>query len=128
MRNVICLLVLALSGCAMQHIEGIGDVGYKTENYSIWHNIPVKEHPTTPIEWQAKANWECREMLMQWRLPDTNFGWKSPKEMTGCLYVWNEHECRCSGPPPIGIEQYSMLRGPTEIRFNIITKEGYASF
>jgi hypothetical protein len=115
-------------GCAMTHIEGVGDVGWRTENYTLWHNVPLKEHPTTAVEWQAKANDDCREILMKWRLPDSNPGWKKPKAMTGCLYSYITHDCLCTGPKPASPAEAGMLSGPTEIRFNALDHTAMARF
>jgi hypothetical protein len=116
MKTLLALLVL-LSGCAAFNtdIEGVGHMGTYTEAYTAFHNVPVKAHPTTPVEWQAKANDECREALMQWRLPDSNFGWKHSKEMTMCVFSFAQNTCLCQGPPPVNAYEAHMLN---EIRWS----------
>ncbi len=113
------LMILLLSGCGQFDTEltGIGKVGTYTEAYTGFHNVPVKEHPTTPVEWQAKANNECVDMLMSWRLPDSNFGWKYPRMATMCVFSFARNECVCMGPQPISrIES----RWPNEARFSTL--------
>ncbi len=114
MRGAFVFLLL-LGGCYTRHIDGIGDVGWRTEMYTIYHHVPVKDNPTTAIEWQAKANAECVDILVNLRLPDSNFIWKFPKDQTGCLFDFYHNECICEGPPSFPNEP---MRWPRYARFN----------
>ncbi len=116
MRTLI-LASLVLSGCVTTDIEGIGKVGWRTELAAGFTKVPVKEHPTTPNEWQAKANSECVDMLMSWKLPDSNFGWKHQRMNTICVFSFERNECICNGPTPITNWDFKV---PNEARFSTL--------
>lgn len=99
MSKMLRLVILAvlLSGC---HTDPMTGMGWRTELYTAYHTVQVKEHPKTPIEWQAKANDECVDVLMEWRLSDSNLGWKHSRGMTGCLYSHYKQECVCTAGHP----------------------------
>ncbi len=102
-----------MAGCA----TGSMGMGTRTELYTSFHAVPVKEHPSTPNEWQAKANNECLDTLMAWRLPDTNFGWKYARGMTFCGFSSTRNECVCSGPTTVS---YPERKWPNEVRFSTL--------
>lgn len=100
--TLVFLALAQLAGCATDPVTGMS---WRTEAYTVFHEVPVVEHPQTPEQWQARYNAQCVEDLLSVRLPDGNYAWKYSRGMTVCVYGWQYHMCNCEGPQP--------LKGPT---------------